>query len=155
MPKITHRHLFGGKESPTYRSWHAMITRTTNPRYHRIADYAGRGITIEDPRWLKFDNFLADMGIRPEGTTLGRKDNDKGYSKRNCRWETKPQQYSNRRTSVLLTFKGETHTISEWSRITGINHRTIGARLKNGYSIEDVLSNNSFKKGNVPYDILS
>jgi len=64
-----------------------MISRCTNQNYDRYADYGGRGITIEDVRWLKFSNFFNDMGERPKWGTIGRVDNDIGYSKFNCRWK--------------------------------------------------------------------
>ena len=55
-----------------------MRDRCLNPAYKDYRNYGGRGITI-DPRWDDFLVFLQDMGPRPEGTTLGRKDNDRGY----------------------------------------------------------------------------
>jgi hypothetical protein len=78
-------------ETPTYWTWCSMIERC---RAH--PDYAGRGIKV-CARWRKFENFFADMGARPEGCTLDRKDNDKGYNPGNCRWATSSQQSGNRR----------------------------------------------------------
>jgi hypothetical protein len=82
--------------SPTYEAWKAMLQRCRNPNYHHWRDYGGRGITVCE-RWLTFANFLADMGKRPEGRSLGRIDNNKGYSPNNCRWETREQQMNNTR----------------------------------------------------------
>ena len=62
-------------------------------------NYYYRGITVEDPRWHEYPNFLADMGERPEGLTLDRIDNDRGYCKDNCRWATRKEQQNNRRNS--------------------------------------------------------
>jgi hypothetical protein len=73
---------------PTYISWRRMRQRVK----HR-PEYAG---TYIDPRWDVFANFLADMGERPEGKTLGRINNDGHYTKNNCRWETARQQAQNR-----------------------------------------------------------
>ena len=76
------------------RTWDSMIQRCSNPRNKSYDRYGGRGIKV-CRRWLKFKNFLADMGIRPEGHTLGRKNNNGGYSLANCRWETAKEQAKN------------------------------------------------------------
>lgn len=81
---------------PSYGSWYSMIRRCTSPNHENYKRYGGRGITV-DPAWLSFDKFVEDMGTRPEGHTIDRKDNDKGYSKDNCRWATPKQQTANRR----------------------------------------------------------
>lgn len=78
------------------RSWDCMKQRCTNPKHRAYKDYGGRGITICDS-WMKFDNFLRDMGERPEGMTLDRIDNSKGYCKENCRWATGYEQGWNKR----------------------------------------------------------
>jgi hypothetical protein len=94
---LTHGHTRGQQKSATYRSWQCMIDRCTNNNYPRWEDYGGRGIGIEDPRWLQFENFLSDMGERPSGKTLDRYENDRGYCKANCRWATRSEQQSNKR----------------------------------------------------------
>lgn len=91
-----HGHGAVGRLTPTYRSWRAMIQRCNYRCQPNYANYGGRGIRVCD-RWLKFENFLADMGERPDGLTLDRIDNERGYSKDNCRWATRAQQDSNRR----------------------------------------------------------
>jgi hypothetical protein len=73
-----------------------MRQRCLNPKNSNYADYGGRGITVCE-RWLNFTNFLADMGVRPEGLTLGRRDNNRGYSPDNCGWETYTEQNRNTR----------------------------------------------------------
>ncbi len=94
---ITHGlFVFGGKPTPTYRSWRNMKTRCTNRKQESFKHYGGRGIAV-DRRWDSFENFLADMGERPEGTTLDRIDNDGDYEPDNCRWATPKEQRANQR----------------------------------------------------------
>lgn len=82
------------KQTPTYNSWRGMKQRCLNPNHEHYSRYGGRGITV-CKAWLKFENFLEDMGERPLGKTLERKDNDKGYSKANCCWATRRVQRLN------------------------------------------------------------
>lgn len=99
---LWHGHKRRHKSSPTHNSWRAMIARCVNPRNRGYVNYGGRGINV-CLRWRhSFANFLADMGERPKGTTLDRRDNDKGYAPENCRWATPVQQANNTRRSLAL-----------------------------------------------------
>lgn len=89
----------------THHSWHSMISRCINPRETGYKHYGGRGITVCD-RWrYSFDNFLADMGERPEGKTLDRIDNEGNYEPGNCRWATWSEQQSNKRPPTAETIE--------------------------------------------------
>lgn len=82
---------------PTYNSWRKMIERCTYKGHRQYADYGGRGITVS-PRWRRnFWAFVGDIGTRPKGKTLDRKNNDEGYYLDNCRWATRKEQAQNRR----------------------------------------------------------
>ena len=85
------------KKHPLYQRWNGMKDRCCNPNGKDYAKYMGRGITLCD-EWLEFKNYARDMGLPPfEGASVDRKDNEKGYSKDNCRWATKKEQTDNRR----------------------------------------------------------
>lgn len=81
--RIKHGAYRGGQESPTHYVWRSMLARSFNPKCKAYPRYGGQGI-VACKRWLKYENFLADMGERPEGLELERRDNDKGYSPANC-----------------------------------------------------------------------
>jgi hypothetical protein len=90
------RATHGLSRSRIYVSWCHMIDRCLNPNNAKFHHYGERGITVCE-RWKKFDNFYADMGEMPDGLTLERRDNSKGYSPDNCVWATYTEQNRNRR----------------------------------------------------------
>lgn len=91
------KHGHARNRTPTYVTWDGMIQRCTNPNERvRYSYYGGRGVRVCD-RWMKFENFLADMGERPKGLTLDRIDGNRGYEPSNCRWATRSEQSRNQR----------------------------------------------------------
>ena len=103
---MTHGHrLTNAKRSPTYLSWVAMKQRCLNCNHDSFMDYGGRGITIQ-PSWMDFRNFLFDMGMRPKGKTLDRKDVNGNYTKDNCKWSTIKTQNRNRRNCARYCIAG-------------------------------------------------
>lgn len=83
-------------KTPTYNSWSDMLQRCNNPKNIAYKNYGARGITVCD-RWLKFENFFKDMGVRPEVLTIERVDNNLGYFKENCCYDTRTNQSRNQR----------------------------------------------------------
>lgn len=103
--------------------------------------YGGRGITVCD-EWRTFEGFLV-WSLRngyKEGLSIDRIDNDKGYSPSNCRWATRETQANNKKSNIRIEFNGETHTLSEWSRMLGIKEATIRKRIKSGLSVEEAFN---------------
>ena len=129
------RDTHGMSNTREYTTWCMMRKRCTNQNSECYADYGGRGITVCD-RWDSFENFYEDMGPRPEGMTLDRIDNDKGYDKDNCRWATKKEQQNNKRDNIFVTAYGQTLTLSEWAELMGIPRTRLYSRVRQGWSLD-------------------
>lgn len=123
----------GKYNSPTYLTWKSMIARCTNETHKSFKNYGGRGITVCE-RWLLFENFLCDMGSRPEGKTLDRIDSNKGYFKENCQWQTMREQQRNRRNNRIIKTPDGEMCVSEAAIHYGINKSTLLTRINNGLS---------------------
>lgn len=123
-----------------YGIWKAMVQRCTNPNNKYWENYGGREITV-CKEWLKFGNFLADMGKSWRlGLQIDRINNNKGYYRENCGWVTSEQQQRNRNNNHLITYNGKTQCIVEWSEETGISAKTICTRLRRGWTVQRTLT---------------
>lgn len=121
-----------------YNSWYAMKVRCLDFMNLAFKRYGGRGITICD-RWVEsFDNFIDDMGRRPEGTTLDRIDGNGNYEPSNCRWATYKQQTLNTSTpNWIEDSDGDVLCTKDFAKKYKIHPTTLKYRLKKGMSIED------------------
>ena len=129
----------GMSDSSTHRSWRSMRQRCTDRNHRSFRDYGGRGITICE-RWNSFENFLADMGERPNGMTLDRRDVDGPYDVSNCRWATAKEQQNNKRNNHLVEYAGEKKTISQWADDFGIKQNSLYYKLAyNAFVMEGAL----------------
>jgi len=108
-----------------------MTSRCNNPYNAHYYYYGGRGVTV-CPEWGSFETFLADMGERPEGTSLDRIGDALLYSKDTCRWATSKEQQENRRVTLYVEYKGEIITLMEAAELTGILPVTLRQRLNKG-----------------------
>lgn len=130
-----HGHARDGNPTKTYKSWSSMRQRTTNKNSTQWHDYGGRGITCAS-RWEKFENFLSDMGECPEGLTLERVDNNKGYAPDNCRWATRSEQQLNKRDAGRKRLKGA-HRYKDSGRWQGYINRGGVRRYLGCFSTEE------------------
>jgi len=142
--KTTH----GMTATPEYSVWSAMRNRCSYPGDVSFDNYGGRGIRVCSEWDLSFESFYRDMGPRPSlEHSIDRKDNDGPYCKENCRWATRKEQCNNRRSNHLVTYLGETYTISQWSDRLGISKHVIASRLRKGWSVERALTQPVKQKG--------
>ncbi|MET1083288.1 MAG: hypothetical protein ABWY12_09620, partial [Burkholderiales bacterium] len=132
----------GGSKTVEYRIWFALKRRCLNARDPAYAYYGGRGITVCEAWINSFAQFLADMGPRPSAKhSIDREDNNGPYSPANCRWATPAEQSRNRRTTRLISFRGETRCVSEWSHALGMKRITLQARIGNPkWTLEEALT---------------
>lgn len=143
MGDRTRKH--GGFGTRLYAVWNSMRQRCNNKQHYAYHNYGGRGISICD-EWNDFDVFRAwalSSGYREDADrgelTLDRIDVDGPYAPENCRWADMKDQADNRRSSILVTYHGETKPLVVFAKELGIGYTTAWKRYKNGASIEEVL----------------
>jgi hypothetical protein len=136
---LRHGHKRRGHISDTYRTWMRIKRRCSQPNDKDYATYGARGIRVCERWHASFDAFLADMGERPQGTSIDRIDFRGHYEPGNCRWADITTQIRNRSNTVRLTLNGQTQTIQEWSEQTGIKYTTIRSRIRKGWPVEKIL----------------
>lgn len=125
---------------PWYGSYRSMMDRCYREKSANYSFYGGRGIKVCD-EWhiiIAFGEWAERNGYMP-GLSLDRIDANKDYTPDNCRWVTAYEQANNRRNTLYLTRNGETHTVSEWAKITGIKRSTINNRICRGWTDERAL----------------
>lgn len=145
MNKV-HGHTTHSGTSPTYKSWHMMKQRCNNPNYNQFKDYGGRGIQVCE-RWLTFENFLADMGVRPPGMSLDRKEQNGHYEPGNCRWASRSDQQRNRRTNRVLELDGRAMLITDWAKELDLTVQALIGRINRGWPLEQALTMPAEQRG--------
>lgn len=133
----------------SYHTWMALRRRCRDKKFIGYRDYGGRGITVCEAWFNSFDSFLSDMGRRPDGLTIHRKDNNGGYwcghckecralkRKANCVWATREEQSTLTRRSRFYTFKGKRLTRKQLADKTGVDYFTLRSRIdRKGWSVD-------------------
>lgn len=118
----------GLSKSSTYQSWHNMIQRCNNPNTPNYKNYGGRGITVCS-EWTDFTQFLKDMGEKPQGYSIERKNNNSGYCPENCIWASKKEQANNRRGNIYVQVNGVKYTVAQFADRFHLNAKQLYAKL--------------------------
>jgi hypothetical protein len=136
-----HTRTHGMAGTRIYQIWRTMRARCENPKDKGYPSYGGRGIAVCE-RWKQFANFYADMGDKPAGMSLDRRDVNGNYEPSNCRWATKIEQQNNTTRSHFVTYRGKAMTVAEAMRLSDckVPYTTVYGRLNRGWSVERALS---------------
>lgn len=121
----------GMSSTRLYHIWEHMRHRCNDKNDDAYDRYGGRGIAVSN-EWEIFENFrdwALSNGYSDE-LSIDRRDNNGNYTSDNCRWADSFTQANNTRKNRYISYGGETHTISEWSRILGVNYNTLFYRVK-------------------------
>lgn len=143
------------RKSKLYIIWIGMKQRCNNPNNTNYKNYGAKGIRVCKEWDKSFDNFYnwaLSIGYKENKNiklTIDRIDNTKGYYPSNCRFLTLKEQQNNKTNNHLITYKGETHTVSQWSKILNINVQTLFTRIGKNLSIEEIFSNKKLHKKEV------
>lgn len=129
----------GLSKSSTYKSWQSMLSRCLNKKFTNFENYGGRGIKVCD-RWLKFDNFIDDMGLKPyKDYQIDRINNNGNYDIDNCKWSSRTENCNNRNNNVKYNYKGELLSVTEISRRSKIDRTRISNwKNRSNYSTEKI-----------------
>ena len=104
--------------------------------------YAGRGIKVCE-EWHDYNNFkkwALENGFN-ESLSLDRTNNNGDYAPDNCRWTSDKKQANNRSNTILLTYNGETHSLSEWADILDVPYNRLASRVNRGWEVKDIIEN--------------
>lgn len=125
--------------SSEYRIWSLMLDRCKNPKNSRFHRYGGRGIAVCE-RWLKFENFYADLGARPSlNHSIDRIDSNGNYEPGNVQWATPKEQQRNRCNNRMVNHNGALMSFAEACEIAGVSHKIARLRVYRGASPEDTI----------------
>ena len=121
-----------GKRNKTCTSWRGMMRRCYDINNKDYYNYGVRGIMVCD-RWHNYDNFVNDMGIRPQDKTLDRINPNKDYCLQNCKWSTRAEQANNQRSNVLFTMNNVSMNGQRWINISNVKKSTFWRRIYAGW----------------------
>ncbi len=131
-----------------YNIWNKLKGRCLTKTDRAYKDYGGRGIKI-CTHWIKFENFRNDMyesyqkhcaEFGEKQTTIDRINNNRNYTKKNCRWANTEEQARNRRSNLFFILNGQTKTLIEWCEIYGLNYKRTWKKIKIiGLTLQEII----------------
>jgi len=138
--RLNKTHGMSGK-SAAYKTWKRMRRRCNNPSKKDTHIYSGVKICKE---WDEFTIFLQDMGEQPAGISIDRIDNNKGYSKENCRWATPAMQAGNQRRCIIVNIDGQEMCFSHACKRLGVTRgkaRSLAKKIGYQEAIDELKNN--------------
>lgn len=137
-----HGHKVGGKPSATYSTWESLKKRCKDKD---DKNYGGRGIKYCE-EWEQFENFLKDVGEKPQGFELDRIDNDGDYEPNNVRWISHKENCSNRSDSIIVTIDDKSMCVASWCKKLGVNKDMVYQRIRRGWDAKKAIQTKSIYK---------
>lgn len=128
----------GMSKHSAFKTWEGMMRRCYNENDKDYPRYGGRGITVCGS-WHDVAKFIEDMGEKPDGKTLDRRNNNLDYNKRNCRWGTPLTQGGNKANNNSATIDGVKYHLAGAARAFGITESTLRNRMNAGYTMEQAV----------------
>jgi hypothetical protein len=129
-----------------------MKDRCYNPHNKYYKDYGQRGIIIcpdwlsknkKHDGWKRFKEWALNNGYN-NNLSIDRIDNNKGYSPDNCRWVTEKKQANNRRSNIVITYRGKTQTLTQWCddlkldyKLTRVSIRELHWSIKDAFEFKN------------------
>lgn len=147
--KCNPHYRHGMEHTAIYNTWAQMLGRCNNPNATSFKYYGAKGIKVCE-RWHDFRNFYADMGDKPEGKTLDRENNSRGYEPNNCRWATHKEQGRNKPNAIRLEWNGKLMSIGDIADLNGLTRRKLAERLRKGMSLSDAVKSIHYNRWNTP-----
>lgn len=130
LARVTHGGYLGGKETSEHAIWRGMMARCYRKTSKDYARYGGRGVSVCE-RWHDYQNFIADMGVRPSTEhSIERLNPHANYEPDNCKWATRSEQQKNKTTTVLYDNGVFCGTLVECAKLVGISKELAHWRYK-------------------------
>lgn len=132
----------GRKGTRLYRIYCNILSRCYNSHVRSYANYGARGIKM-CPEWKESFSLFREWALEngyADHLTIDRIDVNGDYSPENCRWVTLREQCLNRRNNHYVTINGETKPLDEWSKLYGLNPKTVRSRLHLGWEVVSALT---------------